>query len=284
MKKQSKIMNYCFCNDKLVFKIGYKNLWNARQPLKLHHHDNLMEFTYIVAGSHTYQINDMSYTVNKGEVFFTYPYETHSTGGHPEEVSEFYYLFIDPELFEDFNLFIFPEEYEKVRNFWRSIEERIYKPSPGLHTALKKLMSHFKSVNGQYTSEMRNSLSDVIIALATSQNSLSDNPLDEISKSLEYIHSHLNEALHISELCGMDHLSVSAYNNAFVRAMGMPPGKYILKCKIDKAKEMLVTTDLSVTDIAYRLGFSSSQYFATAFKRICYKTPAEYRKTKHERK
>ena len=57
----------------------------------------------------------------------------------------------------------------------------------------------------------------------------------------------------------------------------MSPWQYILKVRIEAAKQRLAARDESITQIAMRLGFASSQYFATTFKRITGVTPRAYR-------
>ena len=54
----------------------------------------------------------------------------------------------------------------------------------------------------------------------------------------------------------------------FREELGMPPHEYILRRRIDRAATLLAdkTTNRSVTEVAYDLGFSSSQYFATVFQ------------------
>ena len=48
--------------------------------------------------------------------------------------------------------------------------------------------------------------------------------------------------------------------------------------KIEKAKEILTESDTSITDIAFSLGFSSSNYFCAVFKKFMDCTPKDYRK------
>lgn len=52
---------------------------------------------------------------------------------------------------------------------------------------------------------------------------------------------------------------------------------YINIAKVDKAMRWLTSTDLTMTEIASRLGFSSTQYFSTVFKRYTRVTPGEYK-------
>jgi AraC-like DNA-binding protein len=63
----------------------------------------------------------------------------------------------------------------------------------------------------------------------------------------------------------------------FRSVMHITPKQYQIQCRIDRAKHLLATTDLSVTAIALDLGFSSSQNFATQFAHVAGMTPTEFR-------
>ena len=83
----------------------------------------------------------------------------------------------------------------------------------------------------------------------------------------------VKDDIKIEELACQIVLSVSRFHYNFVKAAGIPPREYILRRKIDSAKNELLYSDRTVTEIAYEYGFSSSQYFATVFKRFCYMSP-----------
>ena len=277
MKKKNRIVHEYHLSGETIFTLGHANYIKAQPPLSSHDHANMMEFVYIVKGSQTYRTGNENYLVSKGEVFFTRPHELHSTGMYPEEKSEIYYLIVDMSLASKMGIFLSHEEYASVCNLWNNTPKRTFTAAPSLHGSLKRLMTCFDRRDLYFDSHVRNALSEVMISLSTPQHACHDQTDSGIEKSLEYIHTHLDEPLRVSSLPILEHMSLSAYNKAFVQAMGIPPGEYILKCKIEKAKELLATTDLSVTDITFRLGFSSSQYFATVFKRFSCKTPSEYR-------
>ena len=57
----------------------------------------------------------------------------------------------------------------------------------------------------------------------------------------------------------------------------MPPAKYILGVKMDRTKDLLVTSDLPIRDVASQMGFDNYEYFFTVFKRLTGLTPADYR-------
>ena len=72
------------------------------------------------------------------------------------------------------------------------------------------------------------------------------------------------------------HLSESRFKARFRREVGLPPGVYILRAKIAAACTELRQPGTRVTELAHRLGFSSSQYFATVFRRFTGLTPSTY--------
>ena len=66
--------------------------------------------------------------------------------------------------------------------------------------------------------------------------------------------------------------------NKFKEELGITPAEYITLQKMDRAQMLLKTTNSSITDIAYQLGFSSSNYFCSVFKKTLSYSPAAYRK------
>jgi transcriptional regulator GlxA family with amidase domain len=58
----------------------------------------------------------------------------------------------------------------------------------------------------------------------------------------------------------------------------MSPINYLLKVRIDRAKELLADTGLKISDIALSVGFSNQQRFNEMFKKYVHQTPLQYRK------
>jgi AraC-like DNA-binding protein len=89
---------------------------------------------------------------------------------------------------------------------------------------------------------------------------------------------HLHESLSLKRLAGLVGLSPSHFLARFRREFGVPPSDYVWRLKISRAMELLKQPNASITQIAFNLGFSSSQHFATAFKRYAGINPARYRR------
>ena len=82
--------------------------------------------------------------------------------------------------------------------------------------------------------------------------------------------------LTIPQLARSLRISEASFRARFRREMGLPPAEYMLRQKIELAKLRLSSRPACVTDVAHGLGFSSSQYFATVFRRFTNLTPSEF--------
>lgn len=275
-KERRYVYDYCH-EQQFLFRIGHVHLLEADRPMQLHTHGTMMEFVYLERGSQNYSISGTNYIVNQGEVFFTRPNEPHNTGASLAEVSSFYYFIIDLTCASRLNLFVSDDEWIHIHDFLLHIENRVFKASSALPNALKQLFHCFKAPDLHFHTHIRNSLSEVLIALTT-PSAETDPFCASLNRSLAYIEEHITVVIHVAELPPLENMSLSSFHKRFVQATGLSPAEYILKRKVEEAKKLLESTDLSVTDIAYRYGFSSSQYFATVFKRFCYRTPTQYRR------
>jgi AraC-like DNA-binding protein len=65
---------------------------------------------------------------------------------------------------------------------------------------------------------------------------------------------------------------------AFFKRERIPPAEYVLRERVTKAESRLLRSNESITNIAYHLGFSNSQYFATVVKRFLGRTPTSFRR------
>lgn len=99
-----------------------------------------------------------------------------------------------------------------------------------------------------------------------------------LENSAAYIHSHYTENLTVTELAEMEHLSESRFRDIFREAFGTPPGEYIIGLRIAHACELLLTTDLNVSETAAICGYTDVMYFCRLFRRKMGVSPAAYRK------
>lgn len=99
-----------------------------------------------------------------------------------------------------------------------------------------------------------------------------------VRHSINYIYDHLDESITMEELARLENLNPSYFSKLFQKEIGTTVKKYILKTKLETAKNMLENSNHSLSDIAYSLGFSSQSAFTAAFRKEYRESPGHYQK------
>ena len=99
-----------------------------------------------------------------------------------------------------------------------------------------------------------------------------------VKNCCDYIGIHINEKLSISELAERAGYSEYYFSRKFKQEMGCTLTEYIMREKIERAKVLLSTTNMSIMDISIELSFNSRSYFSDTFQKNTGISPGEYRK------
>ena len=103
-----------------------------------------------------------------------------------------------------------------------------------------------------------------------------------IVKAKKYIEEHYSrEHLSREEVAKYVNLTSSYFGNLFKQETGENFTEYLILVKIDKAKSLLIHTDKTISEIAFEVGFSSSSYFGSLFKKNEKTSPKEFHKKTH---
>ncbi len=85
----------------------------------------------------------------------------------------------------------------------------------------------------------------------------------------------------LSEKLGLDYTYLS---NIFSEVKGITIQQFIIENKIERVKELLLYNELNLTEISYRLHYSSVAHLSNQFKKVTGLTPSYYKQLKHKRK
>jgi AraC family transcriptional regulator len=95
---------------------------------------------------------------------------------------------------------------------------------------------------------------------------------------VEFIEEHLAEEISLTALARIADLSLYHFARAFTRSFEMPPHRYHMARRMDRAKSLLQRPALSVTQVGIQIGFRETSSFTRAFRRFTGLTPTEYRR------
>ncbi|WP_374020586.1 helix-turn-helix domain-containing protein [Paenibacillus thiaminolyticus] len=99
-----------------------------------------------------------------------------------------------------------------------------------------------------------------------------------IEQVCKYIEDNLDQDLSLSAISQNVNYNPSYVSRLFKQVAGVNLFDYINTARIERAKHLLIRTDMTAQEIAKKVGYDSSQYFSTMFKKNLAMTPQEYRK------
>lgn len=95
----------------------------------------------------------------------------------------------------------------------------------------------------------------------------------DLRQIIEYIHVNLSADLRLAEIAQIVSLSPYHFTRLFKGATGLTPRQYVLHCRVEEAKRLLTTEDLSIEEVAQRVGFVDRSHLSRHFRRIVGITP-----------
>ncbi|HEX8072530.1 MAG TPA: AraC family transcriptional regulator [Pyrinomonadaceae bacterium] len=98
-----------------------------------------------------------------------------------------------------------------------------------------------------------------------------------VRRAVELMHAQLAEDIPLEEMAAAAYLSPFHFARLFKKVTGTSPHAYLAALRLERAQALLATTDLSVTQVATRVGYTSPSHFAKAFRHATGLTPRAFR-------
>ena len=102
-------------------------------------------------------------------------------------------------------------------------------------------------------------------------------PLSRLRRVTGYIREHLDQELTLAQLGAVAYMSPYHFARLFQRSVGLPPHRFVVRTRIDRAAAMLADEELPIARISRAVGFRTASHFSTVFRRIKGVTPRAYR-------
>jgi transcriptional regulator GlxA family with amidase domain len=131
-----------------------------------------------------------------------------------------------------------------------------------------------------YETILRNLLEDLIIIMSRQYSKIETHEaraLIRIGEVIEYLEQNYQSRIYLDEMAGRACMSKRHFHRIFRNATGDSPLDYLIQIRLQKARELLRTTCLPVSDVAYEVGFTDVNHFIKKFKKHLQVTPHKYR-------
>jgi AraC family transcriptional regulator len=92
----------------------------------------------------------------------------------------------------------------------------------------------------------------------------------------EYVEAHLHQDIRVETLAQLLHLSIAHFERIFRATYGIPPYRFVILRRVERAKMLLTDSRLTLYDVGHLCGFASQSHFTRHFKKITGITPGEY--------
>lgn len=236
------------------------------------HVHNYTELFYIIGGQGQFRIDDDLFPVSANQLVIINPNILHTEVGYETYPLEYIVVGIEGlELSANKNndgrfcIFSFPKS-DNTLTYMQNILLEMQNQEPQHQTVCQAYMDLL------VVQLMRNA--------SFSATPLPSQPLDnrQCSTVRRYIKSHYKEPLTLDLLAAEANVNKYYLAHAYKQTYGISPINYMITCRIQEGKRLLVETDLSLSQISGIIGFSSASYFSQSFRKAEGISPVEYRK------
>ncbi len=271
-------------NDNAVIKTFHSSVLPTKRVYNEHHHTEC-ELSIFLSGSGIYSVHGIEYTFGPGDMFLFGSNEAHCITEINDELDllnihfEPLILWENPENIELLSLFSmrngkfsnkFSCEDTKLRDIIINIEKEIIEKQKGYRLQIKSaLFSALIHIIRNYDYIKHDSSISKSIIMT-----------ERLKDAISYINNNLETKLSLKEIADVACLSQTYFSTMFKKLNGISPWDYIKIKRVEKAIELLKTTNMSKLEIAKKCGFESSSNFYKIFLKITGKKPNDYTNNK----
>lgn len=252
-----------------------------------HWHEEL-ELGYIEKGTSIIRTLTQEYTIHQGDGFFinTNVVDTKLNGNPGKTSLEINHIFHPIFIGGHFGSLITSKYLNPILQNQKISVHVIQRGSKEADAVLDNL-ALLKAINGKKNPEIaiRNLLSETWLMLLDEIEKhfvlpqISDTgKQDQVKSMLSYIHRNYSEKITLAEISREASVSTREANRIFQKTIRQTPFEYLMHYRLEQVRKFLESSDLSITEISYRCGFTDSAYMGKQFRKIFGESPGEYRR------
>lgn len=259
--------------------IGQNAFRRSIVPKPEHTHKRCIEIVYCRHGTSEYRSCGKTYRMRPGLVFVSRPDEPHRISSVPNGFMTSYLLFKIPGKGKTSGFC------DRELGFIEKRLRTLPRLFDGGHRVGAAFTALIRLVNGKFDDEterrlriLNASISLMLSIIDAAETPITEERSERILMLADEMRSHPEKSYLIEELSAKIGFSPSSLLKGFKFSTGYSPHAFLIKCRMDRAKEMLADGRMKVTEIAARLGFPSSQHFAAQFRNSTGCSPRQWSK------
>lgn len=276
---RSEIVNY---DDPSFPSYSFEGHMDRSSPWirKVHWHEDV-EMMTVLTGKMAYNINDSIVEVNAGDTIFINSRQLHFS----TDVDNIYCTYIitvihprllisSPEVESEYILPIITNPDIQYILFRK--DEETAKKIADLTRELNKSAGNQFEITRCFFQIWHY----ILISAEVNITELSENYYQRIEclkNMIGFIKDNYKDKILLESIAASGNMSKSSCNNIFKKYTGHTPNEYLIRYRLDKAMELLTTTDSSIQNISSKCGFNSSSYMTEQFVKYYHLTPREFR-------
>lgn len=254
----------------LVFHQTYQSNW--RRPPSTYEDRNLL--IYVVSGTAECTVNGVPYSYQKGDVLWLRTGDIYSA--YVKELP-WEYIAIYFTLYQEFDSSAFTDVWNPVFRLNDSRRLKIL-----FHNAKRLYIQKKFGYLIEIDIQLRTILS--LLIQERKQELEQKNTPSLLQPAMDFIFAnYLKQTITVKELSKLCHVSSRHFSRLFLEKYQTSPIEFIQNLKLQRAKNLLESTTLSISEIAMQTGFSDIFYFSKLFKKVEGLSPSQYRKLFHKR-
>jgi AraC-like DNA-binding protein len=246
----------------------------------LHVH-SFYEICYVFCGEGEFRIDDQRLRVGPGDLFIARPDERHEIISAQEAPLGIYfwsYTLVPATPLK-------PTDLNRLFDAFASGKQSICHEQYRIARVLESLTSEIAAQGIGFAAIIEGLVKQLLIETARAATEIAPiaPPLsrahhDTVTQTIvRYLQDNYRQTLSLKEIAAQVHLSERHMSRLFKAATSLSIKQYVIQLKMDTAKQLLLNQDMSVSDIAYEVGYHDVRHFSTAFRHYTGVSPTHYR-------
>lgn len=239
----------------------------------IQHFHKVFELYHLVQGEVSFFIDDTIYAIKKGDIVIIPPNTIHKTVDNGAKTRKRHLIYLDPS---------FVTEFQKYNlQFWNSPSIFHISDSERISHIFNELLAEYQSCQNEVL--LKALTCELIVLLQRKKEGgdklIETSPLAKrISDVVSYINSKYSSDITLESTAQHFTMSEGHLSRLFKENTGLSFCDYMRKYRVKKAVELMADPDKNITDIAFDVGFNSTNHFCKTFKAIMNESPLKYKK------